>query len=97
MRNPLVKIQNHIFNFFERHTNERTDGQMDKRTDVQAHSYIPLQLFQRCGLNKESLEGFSGIQGYWPKLKGIQDIFHKYLKRYGILGSILGIWEYNAF
>ena len=24
---------------------------------------------------REALEGFLGIQGYWSKLKGIQDIF----------------------
>ena len=40
----------------------------------------------------EALEGFLGVLA-----KFIQDIFCKYLKGYRIIGSILGIWGYNAF
>ena len=45
----------------------------------------------------EALEGFLGIQGYWPKTLRDMGYFCKYIKGYVILGSILGIWRYNAF
>ena len=48
-------------------------------------------------LKNEAMEGFLGIQGYWPKTKRDTGYFCKYLKGYGILGSILGIWGYSAF
>ena len=44
-----------------------------------------------------ALEGVSGIQVYLPKTLRDAGHFCKYLKGYGILGSILGIWGYNAF
>ena len=47
--------------------------------------------------SKEALEGFLGIQGYWPKTYRDTGHFCKYLKGDRILGSILGIWGYNAF
>ena len=40
----------------------------------------------------EALEGFLGIQGYWPKYYRDTGYFCKCLKGYGILGSNLGKW-----
>ena len=40
----------------------------------------------------EALEGFLGIQGHWQKIKRDTGYFCKYLKGYGILGSVLAIW-----
>ena len=43
----------------------------------------------------EALEEFLGIQGILAKRD--TGYFCNYLKGYRILGSILGIWGYNAF
>ena len=47
--------------------------------------------------NYEAMEGFLGIHGFWPKTLRGAGYFCRYLKGYGILGSILWIWGYNAF
>ena len=53
MRNPSLKFQNHILEF------EWTEGWMDRRTDGQTQSNMPLQLYQSWGHNdKRRLKGF---------------------------------------
>ena len=48
-------------------------------------------------LTDEAPEEFLGIRGYWPKTERDTGYFCRYLKGYGILGSILEILRYNAF
>ena len=45
------------------------------------------------GVHFEALEGFLGIQGYWPKNYRDTGYYCKYLKGYGIFGAILGICQ----
>ena len=62
-----------------------------------AWSETPESGIKRQGSIIDALEGCLGIHGYWPNNQRDMGYFCKYLKGYGILGSLLGIWGYNAF